>query len=182
MKTPCTITGKGVSCLYLVSMTNIASPKGKVHNRTTHGMSRTSEHRAWLRIKSRCYNPNFAGYKNYGGRGITMCDRWLNSFENFYEDMGDKPSEDLSLDRIDNDGNYEPENCRWATSKQQNRNQSQSVFLTINGETKHVAEWCEISGIKHSVCKNRLWKGWSPEDAVFKKPRKRVAKITHKAE
>lgn len=86
---------------------------------TIHGGSYTPEYTAWLGMKSRCYNSNHNRYIHYGGRGITVCDRWKDSFENFLADMGKRPSENLSIDRIDNDGNYEPSNCRWATGKVQ---------------------------------------------------------------
>ena len=85
----------------------------------THGMSKTPEFRAWLNMKERCYRPTNARYHRYGARGIEVCDRWLESFENFYTDIGDRPSPTHSLDRIDNDGNYEPDNCRWGTREEQ---------------------------------------------------------------
>ena len=93
----------------------------------THGLTYTSEYRAWQDMKHRCYNLNDSCYKDYGDRGITVWDRWLNSFENFYEDMGPKPSPELSLDRRNNDGNYAPENCRWATDKQQANNKRNNI-------------------------------------------------------
>lgn len=80
------------------------------------------EYRAWINMKARCYNSNVPNYENYGGRGITVCDRWRSNFDNFYTDIGSRPSSRYSLDRIDNDGNYEPSNCRWATDKQQLKN------------------------------------------------------------
>ena len=88
----------------------------------THNMSESSEYNTWTLMKKRCYNKNDRRYSDWGGRGIKVCERWLNSFENFYEDMGKKPSKEHSIDRIDNDGNYEPLNCRWATRSQQMKN------------------------------------------------------------
>lgn len=87
----------------------------------THGMKRTGEYISWSGMKTRCLNPKATGYERYGGRGITICDRWVNSFEKFYQDMGPRPP-GTSIDRLDNDGNYEPDNCMWRTAKAQNDN------------------------------------------------------------
>jgi hypothetical protein len=94
----------------------------RLKERATHGKRHTRVWRIWQAMKNRCYNPNVRQYKNYGGRGIKVCDRWRNSFTAFLEDMGPKPSKKHSLDRINNIGDYEPGNCRWATVKQQNNN------------------------------------------------------------
>jgi hypothetical protein len=97
----------------------ISSRTNLTHGHTSGGWSTT--YRAWSEMKTRCYNPKRKKFENHGGRGITVCDRWRNSFENFLADMGEKPL-GLTLDRIDNEGNYTPENCRWATWSQQNKN------------------------------------------------------------
>ena len=113
-----TTTGLGGFCFMSY---NLKEGKGNINYK--HGMTNTREFKSWISMKTRCYNPNSKGYQNYGGRGITICDRWKDSFINFYEDMGERP-EGTSLDRIDVNGNYEPSNCRWADSIIQNRNRN----------------------------------------------------------
>lgn len=103
-------------------------------NKLKHGMSGTPEHRAWTYMKTRVLNQETKYYHLYGGRGIKICDRWLESFEAFYEDMGKKPSSKHSLDRINNDGDYEPSNCRWATGSEQQLNKSGTRRYEINGD------------------------------------------------
>ena len=119
------------------------------------GMINTKVYRCWQSMKQRCLNKNDIGYKNYGGRGITVCPEWLNSFKNFYADMGKKP-EGLSLDRIDNDGNYCKENCRWATLEEQHNNTRANRFLTYNNKTQTMAQWAREFNISSSTLFGRI--------------------------
>ena len=114
-------------------------------------------------------------YGNYGGRGISVCSRWLESFDNFIDDLGVKPSKGYQIDRINNDGNYEPSNCRWATIKENARNKRNNFLITVDGETKTAPEWSEISGVMPRTIKKRIQDyGWDEKEAVFKKANKRV--------
>lgn len=134
----------------------------------THGLTKTSEHRIWSQIKSRCSNnKDEQKYGNYGGRGIAVCERWLNSFEAFLEDMGPRPSNKHSIDRINNDGNYEPENCRWATSVEQQNNRRSNVLFTFYGKTMTLTQWSHIAQIKPSTVEKRLKRGWSEKEAFW---------------
>jgi hypothetical protein len=134
----------------------------------THGRSRTPEYCCWQAMIQRCINPHRRGYENYGGRGISVCDRWRTSFENFTADMGPRPP-GHSLDRIDNDGNYEPGNCRWATNTVQLRNRGNNRLVTFNGETLTISEWAEKLNVHKNTLTNRIDRGWSVDDA-FTKP------------
>lgn len=137
-------------------------------SKRTHGMTGTPEHACWKSINRRCYSRNYHKFPSYGGRGITVCERWLESFENFLADMGPKPSPKHSIDRIDNNGNYCPENCRWATPTEQVRNRRKTIKLTASGLTLTVAEWSERTGIPYVTIYNRLRLGWTPSDALSK--------------
>lgn len=139
----------------------LASKKAK-----THGMSKTPEYRAYYLMKNRCYNKNYYLYHRYGGRGIDVCERWLESFENFYLDMGCRPSKNHSLDRIDNNKGYSPLNCRWATNEEQNRNKSNTIMIEINGLVKSLPEWCDEFGVNRNSVRTRIKRGWNPSDAV----------------
>ena len=134
----------------------------KIH--TTHGMSYTREHNIWNHMKQRCLNENDKNYKDYGARGIKVCKRWL-KFENFYKDMGKAPI-NKSIDRINNNGNYEPDNCRWATMKEQANNKRYNHLLTFNGKTQTIAQWSEELNIKRSTLSQRLRYGWNIERAL----------------
>ena len=124
----------------------------------THGMCYRSEYNIWLGVRARCMNPKSARYADYGGRGIRVCERWGN-FENFVEDMGERPK-GYSLDRIDNDGDYCPGNCRWATRKQQANNTRANKVLQYAGQAMTEAEWARRMGIKRSTLQYRLNAGW----------------------
>ena len=133
-----------------------------------HGMTKTPEYDAWKHMKDRCFNPNYQHYSHYGGRGIGVCDRWKNSFENFLADMGTKPSPKHSLDRIDNDGDYCPENCKWSTKKEQQNNQrNNKPLITIGSKTYTIAQWGIEMGYGKTVIYMRLKAGWSEYKAVM---------------
>lgn len=132
---------------------------------TKHGMSRSPEYWVWNGMKERCINPKGTSYEIYGGRGIIVCERWLN-FENFYADMGPRPSDRHEIDRIDFNGNYEPSNCRWVTEKEQSKNKRSSRFLEFQGFKLTITEWAESSGISRTALSQRIGRGWSVEKAL----------------
>lgn len=129
-----------------------------------HGMEKTKTYTTWAQMLSRCRNKKHASYSSYGGRGIKVCERW-HEFVNFYADMGEKP-EGMSLDRIDNDGDYKPENCKWSTVKQQIRNRRVSPKFEWNGEQKSLAELAEMHGLPWRRVYERIRSGWSINDAL----------------
>jgi hypothetical protein len=136
----------------------------------THGKSNTPTFKSWKSMLDRCTRPTDRYYWIYGGAGITVCTRWL-SFQNFLEDMGERPP-GKTLDRWpDNNGNYEPGNCRWATPKEQSRNKRTNIQVTANGQTKCVAEWCDELGIPRGRVYERIGGGWSPLQALGLEPR-----------
>lgn len=129
-----------------------------------HGMSRTRTYRIWHSMRQRCGNPNYTGYSFYGARGIKVCDAW-SDFEVFFSDMGEAP-EGLSIDRIDNSKGYEPGNCRWATSREQQNNMRSNVRVSHGGRTMTIAEWGRETGLGKQIIRNRLAAGWSVADAL----------------
>lgn len=133
---------------------------------TTHGKQGTGAYRSWQTMRQRCYYEKSIGFANYGGRGISVCERWVDSFENFYADMGDRPPKH-TLDRINPDGHYEPGNCRWITSKEQNRNRRDNKTFEYQGKQRTIPEIAEMVGIKESTLRRRLYShGYTLEDAV----------------
>lgn len=137
----------------------------------THGMSCPANvhpiYRAWTNMLSRCENPNHADYHNYGGRGITVCERW-HAFENFRDNMLPTWEKGLTIERIDNAlGGYCPENCKWITMAEQKNNRRITVFATINGEKKTVVEWTKILGVNRHTVMSRIWRNVTPEEALL---------------
>lgn len=132
----------------------------------THRKSGTAEYRIWKGIIERCLNASSKYYDRYGGRGITVCDRWRDGFQNFWDDMGARPSQRLTIERKDNDGPYSPENCIWATRKQQANNKRNSHLVTHDGVTRTVAQWAEAIGVKPVTIYGRLRRGMSAEVAL----------------
>lgn len=138
-----------------------------VHGEASKGQE-TVEYRTWSRMKDRCTNTNSQSYPHYGGRGIRMCDRWSASFEAFLSDMGRRPGLGYSIDRINNDGDYEPGNCRWATKSEQNSNYSRNRTLTHDGRTQLLAEWAREVGIDARTIAARLdVAGWPVAEALL---------------
>ena len=129
-----------------------------------HGKSRNNIYRIWFGIKERCLNKKRHEYYYYGGRGITICDEWLN-FENFYRDMGERPSENHSVDRVDNSKGYCKENCRWATKKEQMNNTRKSKIVEYKGVSKTIAEWEDHLSIRKGTLRTRINRGWDIERA-----------------
>lgn len=132
-------------------------------------ISRTTEYHVWTRMKSRCYDRRNPSWEHYGGRGIEVCDKWRYDFAAFLADMGRRPAIGYSIERINNDGNYEPSNCRWATAKEQANNRTTTLFVDFRGETKTLLEWADIVGIKYQSLISRIHlRGWSVDDALTK--------------
>lgn len=132
--------------------------------RRIHGMSKTPIYWLWMGMKERCRNPNHIVFKRYGANGIKVCERWK-SFENFYADMGDKPK-GKTLDRVNNDGDYSPDNCKWSSYKEQANNRSNSISLELNGKRMSLLRWAEKIGIKPDTLYKRVDKGWPVEKVL----------------
>ncbi len=148
-----------------------------------HGMSNSRIYRIWSDMKTRCHNKNSASYKNYGGRGVTLCKRW-EIFENFYKDMGDIPR-GKTIERIHNEMGYSPDNCRWATQKEQANNKRNNVILVHNGESLTAAQWSDKLKVSRAAIYQRIEYGWSEEQIFtipFNKTRGSIKSVTHNGE
>lgn len=132
----------------------------------THGLRSSPEYSTWSKMLQRCHNQNNPKYVIYGARGIQVCDRWRTSFDNFYTDMGPKPSPKHSIDRVDNNGNYSPENCKWATKTEQANNTRSNIVITYEGLTKTLGEWCRDLNANYHRVYGRLRRGVKFEVAI----------------
>lgn len=146
--------------------------KGLIERNTVHGFAnrgkKIKEYQVWIHIHSRCTNPKSKGFKYWGGRGIKMCDRWLHSFERFLEDMGKCPANCRGIDRIDNNGNYEPANCKWATFVEQLNNTSRNVFVQYKGESKTMAQWSRVIDMPYAKLRHRIREMKLSPEVAFK--------------
>jgi hypothetical protein len=144
---------------------------------TTHGKTNSIVYKKWTDMKTRCTNSNTKGFKNYGGRGIVVCERWT-KFENFLEDMGDPP-ENMTLERIDNEKGYSPENCKWATATEQANNKRNNIKIEFNGKTKSLRQWADEIGIPKSAISQRLLRGWSVRHVLTISYNESIKSITY---
>ena len=162
-------SGKSKSCGCLSKEVAKTRDYKNVNRPVKHGGAKTRLYYEWTHIKARCYNQNTSNYDDYGGRGIIMCDDWNNSFESFRDwAIANGYNDNLTIDRIDVDGNYEPSNCRWATQKEQSNNRRNNIIVEINGEKKALKQWCEIYNKNYQRAHYRMRKlHWDATDAIF---------------
>jgi len=147
----------------------------ELHGETQKGGIRSSEYAIWMSVRQRCNNSNSPAYKYYGGRGISVCSTWDSSFIAFLNDMGRKPTPEHSLDRVDNDGDYNPKNCRWATRAEQARNRRVNHKITAHGRTRCVVDWAKDLDVSPSLIVRRLKRGWPSDRAVSEPPERRCS-------
>lgn len=152
--------GKTTSCGCLAR--ELTSKRSK-----THGERFSRMYRTWTNIKSRCYNRDVSSYKHYGAKGITMCSKWVNSYEAFRDwSLANGYRDDLSIDRIENSKGYTPDNCRWADATEQSRNRDYAWHITIDGVTKHAKDWCREYNVNYKTACTRKYRGWDHGEAV----------------
>lgn len=151
----------------------ITDRTGELNPNYKHGGKGTRLWSIYNGMKSRCNNPNVPAYKFYGGRGITVCSEWLDSFPKFRDwALANGYRDDLTLDRKDTNGNYSPDNCRWSTKKEQALNTRRNHLVTISGVTKPLSVWCELYSINYKTVRDRLKRGWDYQSAIIKPIRK----------
>lgn len=157
-----------IKCISKYKLLNGSTKSCGCSRGVRHGKHDSRLYTIYYKMKTRCYNQHYNGYKNYGARGITICDEWLSDFMTFYDWAINNGYRDyLTIDRIDNDGNYEPSNCRWVTMHEQNRNKRDTKMCTINGETHCLTDWCKILNLDRNTVSARINKlGWPIEEAL----------------
>ena len=159
-------SSRSCGCLGIAARAAANSITKRKHGAAIKGQL-TPEYQAWRKMKARCTNPNNKDYPRYGGRGIKVFEGWLNDFQAFYDHIGDKPSKEHSIDRIDNDKHYEPGNVRWATPVEQANNTEKTLMISHQGVTKSLTDWARVTGIRKTTIWNRLNKlGWSAERSL----------------
>lgn len=146
----------------------------------THRLAGTPTHRIWVQMKQRCDNPKNKSYRHYGARGVTVCDRWRESFENFLTDMGERPTSEHSINRIDNNGNYEPSNCHWATREEQANNTRKNRKIEYKGKTRNLIQLSRALGINRTTLESRIRTARFPLEQIFNP--KRLPKGTPNAD
>lgn len=152
------------------------SQSSKAH--TKHGEHNTRLNRIWRKMKNRCTNPSNTSYKNYGGRGITVCQEWADSFETFRDwAMANGYRDALTIDREDVNGPYSPENCRWITNQKQQNNRRDNHYITFNGETRTITEWARLYNLSENALVHRIQRGWDVEKAFTTPLNKKSPKL-----
>lgn len=154
--------------------------RNTLHGKSTTKRVKSPEYECWQGMKRRCFNKNNGEYKRYGERGIRVCDNWKNNFKQFYTDMGSRPTKDHSIDRIDVNGDYCKENCRWATIEEQNRNKRDNHYLEYKGEKRIVNDWAKIYNIRQQTILKRLNRGWTVEETLTLPPKTQIRKVRNK--
>ena len=149
--------------------------------RAKHGRRNTPEYNSWQSMKKRCYDPTNENFKHYGGRGIIVCDRWIDSFENFFKDMGIKPSLKHTIDRIDTNGNYSLENCKWSTPIEQGNNKRNCIILTMDSKQMTLKQACVMKNIPSGLVYNRVQHGWSIEEALNTPRMRQYSRVSRKS-
>lgn len=155
------VTGRSTSCG--CARNEVCGAKIAAISRT-HGMKSSPEYYVWTSMKQRCLNPKVRNFNQYGGRGITVCPRWNGSFEAFFEDMGPRPSDQHSIDRIDNDGSYEPSNCAWKVKADQDRNRRSNIMVSVDGVEMVLIDACAVLGVDYNRTRRRLKQGLSIDE------------------
>lgn len=157
---------KSCGCLKIKNVDKTLLEVKEVKISRAIGLSHTTEYSIWSTMLGRCYNEKTKSYPEYGGRGITVCDEWKDSFETFYKDMGLRPSLNHTLDRKDNYKGYSKDNCRWATWEEQANNRSNNIFYTHNGVSRTLAGWCRELNLNYKLAYSQKARGWSFEQII----------------